>query len=178
MASITIDDSEFRKAAAALSASSFRSLENRVVPPILRGAGNVVRKNVRAELAPHRRSGKTASHVTVRKAGSGLGTVVTVQAGGKTAHLLEGGTRAHDEVAHGRAMTIRGAGASNSAVTGSSKRIRGAGAVSGFAGVVHHPATAAVPFFDRGVEKSGPEVQTLIDAGADQIVAALIAKMR
>jgi hypothetical protein len=188
LASLDIDDSDFRKAAAALERHNFQAAEGGVIGPVLRDAGNIVRRHVRTELAPHRRSGKTASHVTVVRKGAGLNTTVTVKAGGRTAHLLEGGTKEHDISAGkgrgvlggtGGALTIRGAGASNSTFSGfGNKAIRGAGQIVVLRGRVHHPGTRPDPFFEKGVAASRGDVQTRIDEGASKLVTTLAAKMR
>lgn len=190
MADITIDDRQFKLAASALSlgGGKFKALAGRTVAPTLRKSGNIVRQHVRTELIPHRRSGKTSSHVESRAKGTGLNTVVTVKAANRTAHLLEGGTTAHDEFPRGsrgvsggsqlggsgHAMTVRGAGASNGAYSGfGSRAVRSEGQVVAFVSHVHHPGTRADPFFERGVTRAGPEVQVQLNKAVTKMAADL-----
>lgn len=190
MASLDINADDFKYASVALQEKNFKGTAGQAVGPALRDSGNIVRRHVRAELAPHRRSGKTASHIESRVTGVGLSTVVTVKAASKTAHLLEGGTAAHEEVARGgsggaqlggsgKVMTIRGGGASNGAFAGFGIRaIRSEGQIVALASRVHHPGSRADPFFERGVRDAAPEVQSRIDEAAVVMTATLDNRMK
>jgi hypothetical protein len=177
MASFEIDTTQLQRAADALDAFAFRKLADQTVGAVLVRAGNAVRRHVRNRAAPHRRSGHMAGRVQYKRQGVGVGTTVTVYAGGPVAHLLEGGTRPHEiglgKAAgqlggSGKALTIRGSGSVNSRWAGAgSKGVRGAGAdILAVRTGVHHPGNRAVPFFADGVDDSEAEVQGIIDRGA------------
>ena len=185
MATLSIDATAYRRAAEALEQHQFLALEGQTVGAVLRQSGTIIRRHIRAALAPHRRTGKTASHISAKPQGTGLATVVTVKAASRTAHLLEDGTRLHDISAgyeskfgfrgnltggssRPQALTIRGAGSANSAFAGfGSRALRGAGAdVLALRRAVHHPGTHATHFFEEGVHDAAAEVQARVDRGA------------
>lgn len=177
MATISIDSSDFRHAASELEDHKWKALAGQTVGATLRQSGNIVRRHVRQAAAPHRRTGRMAGHVIVTNKGAGVDTVVTVHAGGKIAHLIEGGTREHMITAGagrgqlgggGKALTIRGAGASSGSLAGfGNKSVRGAGSdVLALRRSVHIRAHPADPFFERGVKAAEPEVQARTDKGA------------
>lgn len=188
MAGFEIDGSAFARAADALEQAEFRKLADQTVGAVLVRGANAVRRRVRAQAASHRRTGKMAGRIQYSKTGFGLDTIVKVRAGGPVAHLVEGGTRAHEIRAGkgsgqlggaGQALTIRGAGSVNSRWSGGgSKAVRGAGAdVLAVRNVVRHPGTRAEPFFARGVADARDEVQQLVDAGAATMANNLAFRM-
>ena len=191
---ITIDVSDFRRAAAAIEGTKFHNLGGTMVATVLREGGNAVRRHVRAELKPHRRSGKTASHVYAHRTGSGWVLVVRVGAGSRVGHVIEGGAKAHDirsgyeskwgfkgnltgGASKTRALTIRGSRSPNSAYAGYGLRSAGAD-VMALRKVVHHPGMAGTHFFEHGIHEATPEVQTIFTKEAEAMTQILAARMR
>lgn len=151
-----IDTHEFADAARALEDSSLRSLADQTVGAVLSRSSNIVRRHVRAAARPHRRSGKMAGKVRVYRKGVGLDSEFKIHAGGRIAHLVERGFKAHGIVPREkRVLALKGARARG-----------GTHAVAGFASSVQHPGYAGDPFFARGVQASRSEVQDQFDAGA------------
>jgi hypothetical protein len=161
-----IDTHEFANAARALEDAEFRSLADQTVGGVLSRSSNIVRRHVRAEARPHRRTGKMAGRIRVFRKGVGLDSEFRIRAGGPVAHLVERGFAAHEIVPEtARVLVFRGTG-------------RGAQAVRGFAARVRHPGYRGDPFFDRGVEASTDEVQDQFSAGAKTMANNLAFRIR
>lgn len=166
-----INGDDFRKAAAALEKRGFDKAAGRTVAFALRRSANVVRRHVRAEARPHRKTGRLSGNVRTRFVGVGLAFVARVKSTGPVAHLIVGGVRPHKigPPPYGRGsskvMALHaGKGKSNSVV--------------GFATVVSNPGFKGDPYFHRGVERSAPEINAIIDASAQTMVKELAYRMR
>lgn len=160
-----IDASAFRAAADALAEAGFEREAGKAISGAIRRSANAVRRGARAELRPHRRTGRTAARINVRYAGSGLRLEATVRSGGKSANLLAGGTRAHEITpVSSRALAIHAPGR--------------AGGVVGFATAIEHPGTAAVPFFADGIARVVPEINGYLATAGDELADGLAHAMR
>jgi len=152
----SIDSHEFEDAARALEQAEFKELAGQTVGAVLNRSGNAVRRHVRAAARPHRKSGRMAGKIRIYRTGDGLDTEVRVHAGGRVAHLVERGFKAHGIVPRqARVLAIKGS------------RSRGGGHnVVALTVSVQHPGYAGDPFFERGVEDSRSDVQEQFTAGA------------
>lgn len=158
-AEITIDTTDFRKAAEALERAGFERQAGRTTAWALRRIVNLIRKNVRLELKPHRVTGKMRDRVRVRFHGVGLKATAGVRSTGSQSNLIAGGVRPH-RIEHPRMP------------------LWGKSAVQGFASVVEHPGFAADPFFHRGYRRSIPEINAIAKKSAETMAKELAYRMR
>jgi hypothetical protein len=124
---------------------------------LVRRTVNTVRKNVRAQAAPHRKTGKMRNSVRTRFAAqsSGWRFYGSMRVTGAVANLIVGGVVPHRITAGGAVMPMW---------TGAGKWKRGEGrGIIGFARAVEHPGFAADPFVDRGIDESRPAIQGYMD---------------
>jgi hypothetical protein len=159
MTEFDIAGNDFERAADALTAAHFEKVAGKIVAGALRADANLVRKNVRAELRPHRRTGKLRDKVKVKFNGFGLKTVAGVRSTGAQSNLIAGGVRPH-AISPGKVMPLwRG------------------GSISGFATAVQHPGFGADPFFSRAVRKSLAEIDRIGQEAIDQMARELASRM-
>jgi hypothetical protein len=159
-----IDAEAFRKAAQALEKEGFDRAAGRTLAYGLRQSGNAIRRKVRAELRPHRRTGKMISNVRVKVVGWGMNQKVGVRATGSGSNLIAGGVRPHAITRDGGAMPIW-AGKGKSA------------GITGFATAVQHPGFPGDPFFERGIHAAGPEVNAILQKSAETMAKELAYRM-
>lgn len=168
MTNYSVDFTELNRAADALTAAKFGRIAGTATGKVIRASVNVIRKNVRAELRPHNKTGRMRDRIRTRIRGRGLGTEGGVRATARGTNLIVGGVSQHS-IAVGKVMPMwMGKGAW--------KGGKGAG-VTGFAMSVEHPGFGADPFVDRGIEKSMPQVTALIQQAADSMVKTLADQM-
>jgi hypothetical protein len=157
-----IDRNVFKPAAEALEPRAFEAVAGKHVGHAIEASGTAVQEHVRRAASAHRRTGKLEKFVGRKVAGRGLATTVDVHASGRVAHLITGGTAAHDiSPIAARAISMTAAG----------------GALVGFAGSVHHPGTKADPFVARGVADAAADVARIVDAAGTAIVRDLARAM-
>jgi len=170
-ASITVDSPDLDRAIAALDA---RGWDRAALPPVrnaIRKSINLVRKYVRAEAAPHRRSGKMRDRVRTRFSGTSTGWAFWggMKSTGAPSNLIVGGVKPHAIAAGGAVMPMW---------EGRGKWRKGEGrGVTGFARRVEHPGFAADPFVDRGIDRARPELQAFFDAAAATMAKELAYRM-
>lgn len=158
-----IDHHDFARAAKALEHAGFQKTMGWHVRDVMRKSANLVRKNARAGLAPHRRRGRLASGVRTYFKGTGLDSTATIRSTGPIAHLISGGVKPHTiEPGHVMAMVGR-----EGKATG----------VVGFATVVQHPGFKADPYFSKAVRKSVPDINAFLRTAAIEMVHELRARM-
>jgi hypothetical protein len=168
MPEFTIDHHDFDQAARALEDANFKSLAGKAVSPAMRKSANLVRKNVRAALKPHNRTGKMRDRVKVRFAGFGLNTVAGVRTTGSGSNLVIGGVRPHHIPAGGGSGKVM-------PMWGGRKKEAG---ITGFATASEHPGFRGDPFFHRGVMASQAGIQQLVQGAADEMVRLLADAMK
>lgn len=143
---------ELKAAAHALEARGFARDAGRIVAKGLRKMANAGRREIRAAMRPHRRTGKMAGKVRAWFDGYGMDTTATVKAGGSVVHLIVAGTAPHElRPVRARAMTIRAPG-------------RAGAVVAVRRGPIRHPGTRPDPVVERGIEAAMPELGRLMDA--------------
>ena len=169
MSGISLDTSDFEKAAKALERSKFTSLAARSVSPAFRASVALVRNTARREIAGRRHTGKLRAGIRSRVRGRGLNMEASVKATGVGANLIVGGVREH-RIAPGRLMPLW-------AGRGAFRRGAGSG-ITGFATAVQHPGFPADPFFRRAIDKSENAIQGYIQTAADSMVRDLAAAMK
>jgi hypothetical protein len=153
---ITIDATDFDKAAAALSAAGFEEVAEKHIKHALRVSANVVRNNVRSEASRHRRTGKLERDVHTTWKGAGMASQLRVSATGPVAHLIVGGVRPH-RIEPGHPMHV--------------------GGLIGWRNVVEARGFRGDPFVHKGITDSLPAIQRIVtQAGAD-MAAELAARM-
>jgi hypothetical protein len=160
-----MDTRDFEKAADALEKAGFEKAAGRTTAWAARRIVNLVRRNVRAEMKHHRRTGRMRDRVRTRFKGFGLGMEAGVKTTGAASNLIVGGVRPHQIIAEGKVMPLwvgRGKAAS----------------VQGYARVVEHPGFGADPFFFRGHMKSLPEINVILNKSAETMAAELAYRMR
>lgn len=164
MSKFEIDATPFGKASKAIA--GFETAANRALEAALRKAGQAVRKSVRAEAKPHRRTGKLSKGIRLWAKGRGRDATVTVKSTGPVAHLIVGGVKPH-------AITqpYKRGNATVMALHAPGK----AGGVTGFAKTVEHPGFGADPYFKRGVDASRDEVNRILATQGD-LMAKQLAK--
>lgn len=160
-AELTFDTREFEQAAKALERAGFERQAGRTTAWALRRIVNLVRKNVRAEMRSHRKTGKMRDRVRVRMHGIGLKAVGGVRSTGSQTNLIVGGVRPH--AIAGQVMPLYASGR---------------GGVEGFARSVEHPGFAADPFFRRGHLRSVPEINAIAKKAADTMAKELAYRMK
>ena len=161
---ITIDASDFARAAHELEKAGFERAAGRTTAYAARRIVNLVRKNVRAELKPHTKTGKMRDRVRVRISGFGLDTVAGVKTTGSGANLIVGGVQPHT-ISPGRVMPLWSGKGRNSGITG-------------FARAVQHPGFPADPYFHRGYVKSKAAIHDIVKASTDTMASELAYRMR
>jgi hypothetical protein len=175
-----IDASAFDHAAAALERAGFERTAGSVAVKTLRKGANVVRKNVRAAVRRHRKTGRLSAGVRTKFTGAGMDFSARITSTGPIAHLIAGGVRPHEigPPPYGRGsssvMAIRASGAGRSGPV--NKLIKVSDAI-GYATVVHNPGFAADPYFHKGVQNSLPEINALAKAGAEAMATELKDRM-
>lgn len=143
---------ELKAAAAALEGRGYARDAGRIVAKAIRKMANAGRREVRAAMRPHRRTGKMAGKVRNWIDGYGIETVAKVKAGGTVVHLIVGGTAPHElRPSEKRAMTIRAPG-------------RAGAVVAVRRGPIRHPGTRPDPVVERGIEAAMPELGRIMDA--------------
>lgn len=155
---VSIDGTAFATAAAKLDAAGFEDVAQKVVKHALRQAANVVRGNVKTEASRHRRRGRLEAGVHTTWKGAGLAFALRISVTGPEAHLIVGGVGPH---------RIKALGSHPLPV----------GGVTGFAESVQHPGFRGDPFVQRGIKRSLPAIQILVDAAGAQMVAELARRM-
>ena len=166
-----IESDDFARAARAIDQSHFPRTAGRSIAPAMRQAVNLVRQRARAELRPHRKSGRMAGRIRVRVKGSGLATVASVKATGAGSNLIVGGVKPHRITGRsGGVMPLYGG-------KGKALTTRGGLAIEGFARAVEHPGFPADPFFHRAIEGSSDDINRLLDAAGKQIAKDLATAM-
>lgn len=121
-------------------------------------AAAAIAKEVRAGARRHRRSGRLERNVRVRQVVEGGAPSWSIKVGGMVAPLIVGGTSPHTiGPVRSRALELLSPG----------------GALTGFAGVVHHPGTRADPFVARGFDRARGDVARLAADTIDTIAADL-----
>lgn len=168
-ASFTVDDRDFREAAKALEHAGFERQAGRTVAWAIRRSINVVRRNVRAELKPHSKSGKMRDRIRTRFSGLGMDFVGGMKSTGVASNLIVGGVQPHP-IAAGKVMPLW-------AGKGAFRAGNGAG-ITGFASAVQHPGFAADPFVKRGIARSAPAINEILDTSAATMVRELAYRMR
>lgn len=154
----TLDTDDFERAAKVLDEPMFRRITGRIIPGAIRKSANAVRKHVRAQIRPRRRTGRLASNVRIYHSGSGLAFQSKVRSTGPVAHLIAGGVKAH-AIEPGKVMPIHGPGRNP--------------AVVGFATAVQHPGFRPDPYFARGVRESQRDIDAIIEQANDQTAEEL-----
>lgn len=166
MSEFTIDHADFDKAANALVDANFKRLAASAINPALRSSANLVRKNVRAALKPHNRTGKMRDHVKVRVQGSGLAMTAGIRTTGAGSNLVIGGAKPHPIPGGDKIMPIWGG------------RKKGAG-IEGFArSIGMHPGFRGDPFFKRGVVASMAGINQNVATAAEKMAELLAEAMR
>lgn len=160
---ITIESKDFERAGKALERGHFSATAGRPMNTAIRKSANVGRKNIRAELKRHNRTGHMRSAVRVKVKGRGLDTVGKVLTGAGT-NLIVGGVKAHD-ITSSSPMPLWGGRGKTSAI-------------QGFATAVHNPGFPADPYVARGIKASESEIQSILDAAGQALVKALAESMR
>lgn len=165
---MTVDASDFKRAAQALTKEGFEAAAGRTVAWALRRSANVARRNVRLKARPHRKTGHMASNIRVRYKGAGIGFTARVWAGSPVAHLISGGVKPHETpLVNAGALTIRAGGQFGGDV-------RSGGTVVALTkGSVHSPGFPGDPFFATGVDASRPEIGAIFQKSADTMVREL-----
>jgi hypothetical protein len=162
----TIDHKDFDRAAHALLDQNFKRLAASAINPAMRQSANLVRKNVRAALRPHNRTGRMRDHVKVRVQGSGLAMTAGIRTTGSGSNLVIGGAKPHPIAPGGDTiMPIWGG------------RKKGAG-IEGFARSVMHPGFRGDPFFKRGVLASAAGINQNVQVAAEKMATLLADAMR
>lgn len=126
--------------------------------PAIAAMADAVHEKVRAQAAPHRRSGKLDAAIDVSVAGEGVETVGRVTVG-DVGNILVSGQRPH---------LIRPLGGRVIAL--------GSPAV-GFAAYVNHPGVAPDPFVARGVAAAAGELAGIGDDAARHTAAEIAARL-
>lgn len=158
-------DRKLQAAALALDGTAVGRKSGPIFARGLRDIGNAVRRKVRANLRPHRKSGHMISNVRVRVRGRSFDTEVGVKSTGAASNLIAGGVKPH-RIAPGGVMPIwMGHGAW--------KRGKGAG-ITGFATVVEHPGFRGDPFFARALDDAKPEIDAIQRDLTTKIVRSVI----
>lgn len=163
----TIDTKALGRAAQALG-PGFRAIAGKTVEKTLGKAGSAVSKKARAEARRHTKTGRSKLPERVRSTRRGrlLDTVVKVRAGGPIAHLVIGGTKAHE---------IQAGAADALAIHATSRG--GAIETTGFASHVSHPGATGDGFFARGVDEAEPEMRAYLQLATDQMAQELARKI-
>jgi len=144
---VTIDGSEFARAAEALGAAGFEEVASKFVKHALRQSANVLRNNVKAGARKHHRTGRLEGDIHTTWKGAGLAFQLRIAATGPVAHLIIGGVRPHMIHSPTRVMTI----------PGSPRTFAREVSVRGFRGD---------PFLHKGIVQSIPAIQAIVtDAG-------------
>lgn len=126
--------------------------------PALAAMADAVRDHVRAQAAPHRRTGKLADAIDSSVSGEGVATVARVTTG-DVGNILVAGQRAHEiRPAAGRVLAL------------------GSPAI-GFAAYVHHPGVAPDPFVARGVAAAQGDIGAIADDAARHTAATIAARL-
>lgn len=167
--SVTVDYGDFTQAARELERAGFERRAGRTVAWAIRRSINLVRRNVRAELKPHSKSGKMRDRVRTRFTGVGMDFVGGMKSTGVASNLIVGGVKPHP-IAVGKVMPLW-------AGKGAFRGGNGAG-ITGFAASVQHPGIHADPFVKRGTDKSMPGIQHILDESAATMVRELAYRMR
>ena len=155
-----IDNRDFEQAASALEKRHFEAAAGIAIKPSFKAMANLVRKNTRAELKRHRRTGRMRDRIKYRFKGRGLDLQAQIRSTGPQSNMIVGGVQPHAIVATGRPLPMW-VGRGKSA------------AVEGFAQAVEHPGFPADPFFHRGIVKSMPEIHRHVQQAADAMVRLL-----
>jgi hypothetical protein len=166
---LTIDAREYQKAAEALTKAGYERVAGRTAAYAIRRAINVVRRNVRAELKPHNKTGKMRDRVRTRFLGRGLDLVGGMRSTGVGSNLIVGGVRPHP-IASERAMPMW-------AGKGAWKGGSGAG-ITGFVRTVEHPGLKADPFVHRGIVRSSGAIQEIVNASSRTMARELAYRMK
>lgn len=160
---VTVTSKDFQRAGKALERGHFSATVAKPLNTAIRKSANVARNNIRVALGPHRRTGKMRGRVRVKVTGRGLDTVGKVLTGAGS-NLIVGGVRPHPIVS-ATPMPLWGG------------RGKGAG-ITGFATAVEHPGFGADPYVDKGIARSQGDIQNILDAAGQALVAALAESMR
>ncbi|HET7031110.1 MAG TPA: hypothetical protein VFI34_11410 [Candidatus Limnocylindrales bacterium] len=140
---------EFDRAASFLEGREFGELAGDSLAGAERQIVDDVAERVRGRARRHRKSGQMERRIRVKVSGEGEAQTAQVHAGGKVAHLIAGGTRAHAIVAKAKPLPW---------------------GPRSFAESVHHPRTRPDPFFAAAVDDSTPDIAAALDdAGADLV---------
>jgi hypothetical protein len=145
----TVVVSTFHDAAAVLSAEGVDAAAEPLVVAALKRAADAVQRAVRQELAPHKRTGKTAKRVRVKAEGAGFDLNLRVAAGG-AANLIVGGVRPHG---------VRASDPKHPLPIGGGR----------FAASAQPRGFRGDPVFARGVAASEPEVSRIIATAAERL---------
>ena len=168
-ASVTVTSSDIDNAARSLTAAGYKRVAGAITAKAIRQSVNLIRKNVRAELKPHNKSGKMRDRIRVRFTGSQMTFVGGMKSTGVGSNLVVGGASAH-AIQPGKVMPMwQGRGAW--------KGGRGAG-VTGFAARVEHPGFRGDPFVARGIDRSMPDIDAILQSSADNMVRELARRMQ
>lgn len=160
----SVDATDFHKAAQALEKTNMERLAGRPISKALRASANALRRNARAELKGHRKTGRMRDHIRTRFRGRGLDMVAGVRSTGSPSNLIVGGAKAHP-ISSDKPMPMwEGRGAW--------KGGKGAG-ITGFARAVEHPGFRADPFFARAIDKTEGTINDSVQQAADEMVAML-----
>lgn len=164
-----IDASAFRRAADALENNGFAKLAGPPVAMAIKQSAYAVRRNVRKELKPHKRTGRLHKDVRTKFQGAGLLFIAKVKSTGPVAHLIIGGVKPHTI---GPPPFRRGSATVLPIHEGGSN-----GAVVAFSKVVEHRGFGGDPYFHRGVQRAAPEINELIRIAADAMCKELAKRM-
>lgn len=154
-----MDYSDFRDAASELTKAGFEKQAGRTVAWGLKQAANAVRRNVRAMLKPHNKTGKMRDRVRTRFVGHGMGFVAGVKTTGSGSNLVIGGVAPH-RIAPGRVMPLWEGKGTKAGITG-------------FARAVEHPGFPADPFFRKGINASTDEIQAILRRSTETMAKEL-----
>lgn len=163
--SLVVDVSGVYEAAQALS-EDVQPIAAGILANAMVDMGNATRRHVRAQIKGHRKTGKLASHVGMKRYGVGFNRIVRVYSGGSVAVLIVKGASPHIEQP-GKIMPMREG-------RGAFKGGKGAGII-GFRRVVHHPGFPGDPYFRRGVDAAQSENDATLERAITQI-AELVAQ--
>lgn len=161
----TVDVSGVYEAARVLSEDA-QAIAGGILAAGMVEMGNAVRRQVRAQVKGHRRTGKLSSHVGMKRYGVGFSRIVRVYSGGSVAILITKGASPHVEQP-GKIMPMREG-------RGAFKRGAGAGVI-GFRRVVHHPGFRGDPYFKRGADAAQGEIDAILTRTITE-VASLVAE--
>lgn len=156
-AAMQVDAKAFNDAAAFLANGGYKVEAEKLVKHVLRLSANVVRENVRSAAASHRKTGELYRGVHTSWKGAGMSFILTVESTGLHAGFVTRGAKAHQEPDIIQKPMKLGPGTYRNAV--------------------RNPGFRPDPYFRRGIQRSLPPIQKLIDAAAETMVTNLASKM-